>query len=96
MKIYPEKIILKWLKEIVKNIGLSYRAKPHLSETSLKTKYFSYIHSYLNYANLAWANTFITNIKELPHKQKQEVCLGHSEPLFKILNALNVYKINWY
>ena len=53
MKIYPEKIILKQLKEIVKNIGLSYRAKP----------YFSYIHSYLNYVNFAWANTFITNLK---------------------------------
>ena len=31
-------------KKIAKNIGLLYRAKPYLDETSLKTIYFSYIH----------------------------------------------------
>ena len=31
-------------KKLAKNIGLLYRAKPYLDETSLKTIYFSYIH----------------------------------------------------
>ena len=52
-------------KKLAKNIGLLYRAKPHLGEMSLKTIYFSYIHSYLNYANIAWASTHITKLKSL-------------------------------
>ena len=60
MKIDRVKITLKQLKKkIAKNIGLLYLAKPYLDETSLKTLYFSYIHSYLNYANIAWASTRI-------------------------------------
>ena len=46
-------------KKIAKNIGLLYLTKPYLDETSLKTLYFSYIHSYLNYANIGWASTRI-------------------------------------
>ena len=90
-------------KKLAKNIGLLYQAKPYLDETSLKTIYFSYIHSYLNYANIAWASTRITKLKPLLYKQKQVVDivfnegrLSHSKPLFKTLNALNVYKINLY
>ena len=103
MKIYRGKIILKWLKKIAKNIGLLYRAKPYLDEASIKTTHFSYIHSYLNYANIAWANTCITKLKPLLYKQKQAVRilfnegrLSQSKPLFKILNALNAFKINLY
>ena len=39
-------------KKIAKNIGLLYRAKPFLGKHSLLTLYYSYIHTYLNYANL--------------------------------------------
>ena len=85
------------------NIGLLYRAKPYLDGMSLKTIYFSYIHSYLNYANIAWASTRITKLKPLLYKQKQAVRivfnegrLNHLKPLFKTLNALNVCKINLY
>ena len=70
---------------------------------SLKTIYFSYIHSFLNYANIAWASTRITKLKTLLYKQKQAVSivfnegrLSQSKPLFKNLNALNVQKINLY
>ena len=104
MKIYRGKIILKRLKKkSAKNIGLLHRAKPYLEETSLKSISFSYIHSYLNYANIAWASTRISKVKPLLYKQKQAVRiifneghLSHSKPLFKILNALNFYKINLY
>ena len=40
--------------KIAKNIGLLYRAKYLLNELSLKCIYFAYIHSYLNYVNIAW------------------------------------------
>ena len=85
--------------EIAKNIGLLYRQ--FLNEDSLKTLYFSYIHSYLNYANIAWASTYATKLKRVYLKQKHAVRivfnkdkLTHSKPLFENLNALDVYQIN--
>ena len=104
MKVCRGKITLKQLKKkIAKNIGLLYRAKLYLDETSLKTIYFSYNDSYLNYANIAWTSTRITKLKALLYKQKQAVRivfnesrLSHSKPLLKIFNALNFYKINLY
>ena len=90
-------------KKLAKNIRLLYPAKSYLDEMCLKAIYFSYIHSYLNYTNIAWASTSITKLKPLLYKQKQAVHtvfnesrLSHSKPLFKILNALNIYKINLY
>ena len=49
--------------KIAKNIGLLYRVTQFLNEDSLKTVYFSYIHSYLNYANIAWASMYATKLK---------------------------------
>ena len=79
-------------KKLAKNSGLLYRTKPYLGERSLKTKCFTYI---------AWASTCITKLKPLRYTEKQAVHivfnkgrLSHSKPLFKILNALNVYYIN--
>ena len=46
--------------KLSKNIGLLCRAKQFLDETSLKTIYFSYIHSFLNNTNTAWASTHCT------------------------------------
>ena len=43
--------------KIAKIIGLMDKANPFLDKDSLLSLYFSYIHSYINYANLAWAST---------------------------------------
>ena len=50
---------------IAKNIGLLYTAKPFLGKHSLLALYYSYIHTYLIYANLTWASTNRTNLKKL-------------------------------
>ena len=43
---------IKYLEnKIAKNIGLMYRAKPFLDKESFLALYYSYMHSYLNYAN---------------------------------------------
>ena len=98
MKIYRGKTILKWLKKNYPKI-LVY------SWSYLKNIYFSYIHSYLNYANIAWASTRITKLKPLLYKQKQALrIVSYSvkavwaipKPLFKIWTTLNVYKINLF
>ena len=44
-------------KEISKNIGILYKAKPYLSERTLLCLYYLYIHSYLNYVKTAWCST---------------------------------------
>ena len=89
--------------KLSKNIGLLYQAKQFLDENSLKTLYFSYIHSYLDYANIAWASTHFTKLKTISYKQKQatrivfnEDRLCHSRPLLRELNALNIYQINLF
>ena len=33
--------------------------------------YYSFIHNYLNYGNIAWCNTSMTKLKKLLSKQKQ-------------------------
>ena len=48
-----EKHIRTIESKLAKNIGLLYRAKPLLQVKSLKSTYFAYIHSYLDYANIA-------------------------------------------
>ena len=60
MQLVEKKIIEK---KLAKNIGLLYPAKSYLDELCLKAIYFSYIHSYLNYTNIAWASTSITKLK---------------------------------
>ena len=89
--------------KIARNIGLLYRVSQFFNEDSLKTVYFSYIHSYLNYANIAWGSRYATKLKRLYSKQKHAVRivfnknkLTHSKPLFKNLNVLNVYQTNIY
>ena len=59
--------------KIAKNIGLNYRAKYLLNELSLTCIYFNYIHSYLNYANIAWASTYRTKLKAIHLLQKRAV-----------------------
>ena len=82
--------------KIAKNIGLLYGVSQFLNEDSLKTVYFSYIHSYVNYANIVWASMYATKLKRVYLKQKHALCivfnkdkLNHSKPLFKNLNTLS-------
>ena len=90
-------------KKLAKNIGLLYRAKYLLDDSSLKTICFSYIHSYFNYANIAWGSTYRTKLKTIHYHQKHAARIvfdqdkiTHSRPLLRSLNALNVYQINLY
>ena len=55
--------------KIAKNIDLMYRAKPFLGKHFLLTLYYSYILTYLNYANLTWTSTNRTNLRKLLSQQ---------------------------
>ena len=87
--------------KVAKNIGLIYKAKPYLNKDSLLALYFSYIHSYINYANLVWGSTNRTYLRKINSQQKHALRLihnknrfYHSKELFESCEILNVYKRN--
>ena len=47
-----------------------YRPKPFLDKKSLLELYYSYIHSYLHYTNLAWDSAYQKNLKKLHNQEK--------------------------
>ena len=96
-----ELIMHKPLKIIYQTCWFTPLEIQFLIQDSLKTVYFSCIHSYLDYANIAWASTLATKLKRVYLKQKYAVRivfnkdkLNHSKPLFENLNPLNIYQIN--
>ena len=87
--------------KIAKNIGLLYKAKPYIDKHSLSSLYHSYIHSYINYGNIAWGSTTRTNLKKIYSQQKHAIRivyskdrLSHTRELFKQCKVLNVYQVN--
>ena len=87
--------------KIAKNIGLLYKAKPYIDKHSLLSLYHSYIHSYINYGNIAWGSTTRTNLKKIYCQQKHAIRivyskdrLSHTRELFKQGKVLNVYQVN--
>ena len=78
-----------------------YKAKCLLNQNCLKSIYFSFIHSYINYANVVGAGPNQTKLKKLHSKQKHASrVIYHQDkqtdarPLMKKLNALSIYQIN--
>ena len=77
-----------------------YRSGNILSKRFKKQFYFLFIHSYLNYANIAWASTNKSNLISFYCHQKHAVEIindknrfEHTKPLFKHAKALTVYEI---
>ena len=96
------KFHIKYIEgKISKNVAMLYRTKPFLNNESLKNLYFSFIHSYLSYCNIAWGSTNHTKLKKIYSKQKHacRIVFGANrktqcEPLLRQLGALNIYKLN--
>ena len=86
--------------KISKNIGIMYKAK-YLNINCLKNIYYSFIHSYINYCNIAWASTYCSKLIKIYNHQKHAIRLimnanryDKSQPLMKQLGVLNIYQIN--
>ena len=67
----------------------------------MKQSYFSFIHSCLNYENIAWTITNKSNLIPLYCHQKHAIRIiydndrfAHTKPFFEHANALAVYKIS--
>ena len=48
--------------KISKNLGLHYKARPFVEMNTLLALYYSYIQTYINYANIAWGSTCRKNL----------------------------------
>lgn len=86
-----------------KNLGILYKAKVFLNKKCLKELYFSFVHTYINYANITWGSTTRTKLKKINSKIKQASRIINNEgkytsakPLLKSLNILNAYQLNIY
>ena len=78
-----------------------FKSRNSLSKKLMKQLYFSFIHGYLNYVNIAWASTNKSNLISLYRHQKHAIRIiydkdrfAHTKPLFKYAKALTVYEIN--
>ena len=56
--------------KISKNLGILYKARYLLNLTCTKQLYFSSIHSYLNYGNIAWGSTNKSKLNVILRRQK--------------------------
>ena len=61
--------------KIAKNLGLLHKARPFLERNALVTLYYSYIQTYINFANIAWGSTFRTNLKKINSQKNMQYVL---------------------
>ena len=103
---------LTWINHITlvenklsKNLGLLHKAKYYLNKKSMVNLYYSFIHGYLNYGNIAWCSTSMTKLKKLLSKQKQALRTipvptsqseSRSKQIMRELCVLNIYQLNIY
>ena len=80
-----------------------YKSRNILSKRLMKQLCFSFIHSYVNYANIAWTSTNKSKLISLHRHQKHVIRIiydkdrfAHTKPLFKQVKALTVYEINLF
>ena len=59
--------------KVSKNIGILNKAKSTFSNGCFKILFSSFVHSYLNYGNIAWGSTSRTKLKKLASKQRQTI-----------------------
>ena len=86
---------------ISKSIGILCKSRDVLSKQCLKELYFSFIHNYVNYTNIAWASTCKSKLERLYRCQKHAARViyhkdwyTHASPLLNEMKALDVFKLN--
>lgn len=87
-------------KKISKGIGIIYKVKDYLKQDTLLTLYHCFVYPYLIYCTEVWGSTSIGNLMSLLKLQKRIARIiksvpmrTESEPLFKDLKMLSVFKI---
>ena len=70
--------------KISKNLGLHYKARPFFEMNTLLALYYSYIQTYINYANIAWGSTCRKNLKKINSQQKHVIRIIFNEKNWRI------------
>ena len=92
------------LNKISKTIGIIAKVRHLLPTSATRTLYLCFVEPYISYCNIVWAQSKpTTQLDKILRVQKKYCRLitfadyrAHSEPLFKQLLILNVYKIHIY
>ena len=86
--------------KIAKNLGLLYKARPFLERNALLALYYSYIQTYINYANISWGSTCWTNLKKINSQQKHAIRIifnknkfAHTREIFKEQKILFIDRV---
>ena len=95
--------IAKVAKKIIRAAGIIAKIRHFVNRNTLKLIYYALVYPYFIYGNLTWGNTYKSRIQKIMNIQKKIVrlmtfksYLEHSEPIFKDLNILDIFKINDY
>ena len=95
---------VKYIKgKISRGIGILYKAKRSLKESSLLTLYYAFIYPYFTYCINVWGNTYPSIIDPLIKCQKWAVRIvkgagkyDHTSPIFYNLKILNLRRLYVY
>ena len=78
--------------KIAKNIGLLFRSKPYLTKKCLLSLCYSYIHTYISYANIAWGSTYISNLGKINIQQKHAIRIIFNKKKYETVRELLINK----
>ena len=73
--------------KLSKYLGLLHKAKQFLNAKAMKSLYFSFLHSYLTYGNVACCSTSMNKTKKLFSKQKQAIKIIPMADIDRNLNS---------
>ena len=90
-------------KKISKSIGILYKIKNLVPYSCMKSIYFSFVNSYLQYCLAVWGGAYSRHIHPLLILQKRAIrlvfnmsYLEHTGPLFNTCKALKVFDLYRY
>ena len=90
-------------KKIIKSTAVIVRIRHFINLKALKIIYYALVYPCLIYGNVIWDNTYKKRTQKLVNIQKKIIRLmtfnsyfEHTEPIFKELKLLSIYKLNQY
>ena len=88
-------------KKISKSVGIIAKARFYLSSQTLMTVYYSLVHPFLTYCNVAWSFTYYSNLnciylllKRIVRLITKAHYLANTAPIFSQLKVLDIFNIN--
>ena len=95
---------IKYIKgKVSRGIGILYKAKRILKETTLLTLYYAFVYPYFTYCVTVWGNTYSTVLWPLVKCQKRAMRIvngagkyDHTYPIFQNLKVLNLPRLYIY